>query len=75
MTSPRSQLIDPTLPGHFHCVSRCVRRAFLCGSDSLSGKNFKHRRAWVEGRLLELAQCFAVGIYAYAVMGNCVYRV
>ena len=70
MTSPRSQLIDPALPGYFHCVSRCVRRAFLCGSDSISGKDFEHRKSWVEDRLLALAECFAVGIYAYAVMSN-----
>ncbi len=70
MTSPRSQLIDPTSPGYYHCVSRCVRRAFLCGSDSISGKDFEHRKAWVEDRVLALAECFAVGIYAYAVMSN-----
>jgi REP element-mobilizing transposase RayT len=68
--APRSQLIDSTEPGYFHCVSRCVRRAFLCGVDSLSGSNFEHRKAWVEDRLMELAECFAVGIYAYAVMSN-----
>jgi hypothetical protein len=70
MTSPRSQLINPALPGYFHCVSRCVRRAFQCGSDSISGKDFEHRKAWVEDRLLALAEYFAVGIYAYAVMSN-----
>lgn len=70
MTSPRSQLVDPSAPGYYHCVSRCVRRAFLCGLDSLSGRDFEHRKAWVEARLLELAECFAVGIYAYAVMSN-----
>jgi len=70
MTSPRSQLVDSSSPGYFHCVSRCVRRAFLCGFDAPSGKDFEHRRGWVEDRLLELAECFAIGIYAYAVMSN-----
>jgi REP element-mobilizing transposase RayT len=70
MTAPRSQLIDPSTPGFFHCVSRCVRRAFLCGSDSYTGQSFEHRRQWVEDRLLELADSFAVGLYAYAVMSN-----
>jgi hypothetical protein len=70
MTAPRSQLIDPSTPGFFHCVSRCVRRAFLCGADAYTGQSFEHRRQWVEDRLLELADAFAVGLYAYAVMSN-----
>jgi hypothetical protein len=70
MTSPRRQIVDPSVPGFYHCVSRCVRRAFLCGEDSYTGKSFEHRKAWVEVRLLELARHFAVGVYAYAVMSN-----
>lgn len=75
MTSPRRQLVDPEQPGYFHCVSRCVRRAFLCGADRYSGRSFEHRRQWIEDRLLELADVFAVGLYAYAVMANHVHVV
>jgi hypothetical protein len=53
MTSPRRQIVDPAVAGYYHCVSRCVRRAFLCGQDAYSGRDFEHRKAWVEGRLLE----------------------
>jgi REP element-mobilizing transposase RayT len=70
MTSPRSHLVDPTAAGFYHCMSRCVRRAFLCGEDAATGRSYEHRKQWVEDRLLELAEVFAVGIYAYAVMSN-----
>lgn len=75
MTSPRRQLVDPTTPGYFHCVTRCVRRAFLCGMDAHSGDSFEHRKAWVEARILELGAIFAVAVYAYAVMSNHVHVV
>ncbi len=55
---------------HYHCVSRCVRRAFLCGEDELTGKCFDHRRQWLVDRFKELARIFSVNILAYAVMSN-----
>ena len=75
MTCARSLLIPPGSPGTFHCVSRCVRRAFLCGADSDTGQSFEHRRRWVEDRLHELADVFAVAIWGYAVMSNHVHVV
>ena len=75
MTYPRLQTVGPDMPGFFHCISRCVRRAFLCGEDAYSGHSYEHRKAWVEERLLVLAECFAVGLYAYAVMSNHVHIV
>ncbi len=75
MTTARSRLVDSESPGFYHCISRCVRRAWLCGIDPYDGKSYEHRREWVEGRLLELAEIFAVGIYAYAVMSNHVHVV
>ena len=39
---------------------RCVRRAFLCGDDPLSGKNYDHRKEWIRRRLEFLAANFAV---------------
>jgi REP element-mobilizing transposase RayT len=70
MTYARSQLVSDTAPGFYHCVSRCVRRAFLCGKDHYTGRSYEHRKGWVEDRLHTLAQAFSVSIYAYAVMSN-----
>ena len=70
MTQPRSQLVDPTQAGTFHCVNRCVRRSWLCGLDNYLGKSFEHRKSWVEARILELGNIFACGVHAWAVMSN-----
>jgi hypothetical protein len=75
MGHPRSQLIDGASPGVYHCVTRCVRRAFLCGDDGATGRNFDHRKQWLEDRLLALADLFAVSLLAYAVMSNHVHVV
>ena len=47
-----------------------MRRAFLCGIDTLTGQNYEHRRAWLEDRLLALPKVFAIDIAAYAIMSN-----
>lgn len=70
MTYPRSHLVDPASNGVYHVQSRCVRRSWLCGFDPETGRDFSHRRAWLERRILELAELFSISIYGYAVMSN-----
>ena len=70
MTTARRALIAPGAAGCYHCVQRCVRRAFLCGQDRYTGRSFEHRKGWIEQRLRRLGECFAVAIHAYAVMSN-----
>tara|TARA_B100000686_G_C16676805_1_gene909592 strand:+ start:254 stop:1348 length:1095 start_codon:yes stop_codon:yes gene_type:complete len=70
MTSGRHQqiLLDET--PYYHCISRCVRRAYLCGDDPISGQNFDHRKQWLITRIKQLAAQFAIDVCAYAIMNN-----
>jgi REP element-mobilizing transposase RayT len=64
MTTARKVLVNPTLTSFYHCISRCVRRAFLCGEGN------EHRKQWIEDRLRELAGVFAIDVCGFSVMDN-----
>ena len=66
----RSEVVREGEIGVYHAWSRCVQRAFLCGNDPLTGRNFDYRRDWIE-RLLEYqAGVFAVDVGNYAILQN-----
>ncbi len=70
MGLPRSKYVTEGQEGVYHCFSRCVRRAFLCGHDALTGRDFSHRKALLVDRLRYLAAVFAIEVLAYAIMEN-----
>ena len=44
MTIARSRQISLADTPYYHVVSRCVRRAFLCGQDDHSGQSYERRK-------------------------------
>ena len=75
MTRARRELLSIETTPYYHVISRCVRRAYLCGTDNFSGKNYEHRKAWVVERLRELDKVFTIDLCAYAVMSNHIHLV
>lgn len=53
-----------------HCINRCVRRAFLCGRDPLTGRDYEPRRELIRQRLEFLAGVMGVEVLGFAVMSN-----
>jgi len=70
MPKARKTLLSLDATPYYHCVSRCVRRAFPCGDDPVSGQSYEHRRQWIENKILSLSQVFSIDVASYAVMHN-----
>lgn len=67
---PRRNVVDDDQVGVYHVWSRCVRRAWLCGLDPLTGNNWSHRKSWFFERLQELTAIFAIDACVWAILSN-----
>jgi REP element-mobilizing transposase RayT len=64
MTMARSHLVDVSVTRWYHCITCCVRRAFLLGEGPTN------RKEWIDRRLEELAGIFAISVGGFSVMDN-----
>ena len=70
MASPRYSHVSLDETPWYHVVSRCVRRAYLCGVDYITGQSYEHRREWVEKRIRQLSSIFTIDVAAFSIMHN-----
>lgn len=70
MPKPRKAIVADNEVGIYHCISRCVRRAFLCGKDPYSGKCFSHRRAYIQRNLKDLSLHFCLKVIGSSIQTN-----
>jgi REP element-mobilizing transposase RayT len=70
MATARKQLVAIEATPYYHCVSRCVRRGFLCGKDKHTNISYEHRREWIEHKIQSLTHTYCIDVCAYAVMSN-----
>jgi REP element-mobilizing transposase RayT len=65
MTTARREIVDVAVTRWYHCISKCVRSAFLMADDA--GND---RKQWIEDRLQMLAQNFSLAVGGFAIMDN-----
>jgi REP element-mobilizing transposase RayT len=64
MTVARCHLVDVSVTRWYHCMTRCVRHAFLLREGEFD------RKEWIDRRIKELAEIFAVSVGAFSVLDN-----
>ena len=66
----RSEVFAPDEVAIVHVMNRVVRRCFLLGADAVTGKNYDHRKVWIEQQLTRLAGCFGIDLLGFAILSN-----
>ena len=68
--SNRGDKIDPREVQIVHAISRTTRACWLFGDDPCSGKNYDHRKVWIENLIEHFAAYFAIDVLAYSILSN-----
>ncbi len=66
----RVEAFAPDEIATIHVMNRVVRRCFLMGTDEFTGKNYDHRKTWVESELTRLAAGFGIDLLNFAILSN-----
>ena len=66
----RSEVFHPREIAITHVIQRCVRRCFLMGNDPDSGRNYDHRKQWLENRLQLFAAYFGIDLLCFSILSN-----
>lgn len=66
----RCEVFDPHEIAIAHVIQRCVRRCFLMGNDPDSGRNYDHRKQWLEARLQRFAAQFGIDLLCFSILSN-----
>ena len=66
----RAEVIESSEVAIVHGFARVVRRCFLLGNDPVTGKNYDHRRVWIEQQLQRLAANFGIDLLCFSIISN-----
>ena len=66
----RAKVCDPNDVTIAHVYDRTVRRCFLMSKDLVFGKNFDHRKVWIEQYLRQFAAAFGIDLLAFSILSN-----
>ncbi|MEZ6032208.1 MAG: hypothetical protein R3C17_03885 [Planctomycetaceae bacterium] len=53
-----------------HVTNRASRRCCLLGDDPVPGKNFEHRKRWLDEQLIHQARHFGIDLLCQAILSN-----
>ena len=68
--TPREEIYSPDEIACVHVMNRVVRRCFLMGDDPFTGKNYDHRKLWMEQRNELHAACFGIDLLGMTILDN-----
>ena len=66
----RADVFSPDEIAIVHVMNRVVRQCFLLGTDEQTGRNFDHRRVWMEDLFEHFATYFGLDLLCYAILSN-----